>query len=544
MRRERLEQPDDFDPRLAEAAAEAQYRARSADDFLLFLSGLVIPSAQGPRVLGLCAAPFQKECFELLEPSLRAVRDGKLPPRRRFWLERTKKASKDADLAICLLWLMAFPKRPVLAQVSAANQQQAGIIKRRAADLLYYNPWLSSRVHIQQNRIIGCGGLGECVIEATGSSGAKQGDTPDLLILNELVHVDRWGVNETHMNNADGVPQGVVIISTNAGIKGTKAEQWKKNAVANQGRWTLCCFAGVAPWVDKRDVEDSRRRDPVGSEHRRLWGGQWVSGRGGAVEDDAIDRCFTLRGPLEYPEEGWIYLAGLDLGISHDHAGIVVLGASQRLQMIKVAWLRGYVPSVPNDRGRLEVDGAEVERACLELTRRYGISWFGYDPAAGGSFMAQHLRSKGVTMKEMTFSSPKNRNLMAVSFVQSVKGGKLQCYEDDEGRMRRDFGKFQIVSKMPSGYALEAVSDEWGHADVGTALLICLPKAIQFSGISSLFSEADVLFDDGESEMGPDVVGKASKESMPDELQGILDAYDERPSRGGGFRERVMIGDW
>jgi len=543
MKRERLNEQSDFDQETLQAAEE-QYRKRSADDFTAFALGLVIPSAQGPKIFGLCIAPFQEECFKLLEPSLVAVRDGKLPPRRRFWIERTKKASKDADLAICLLWLMAFPKRPVLVQVSAANQQQAGIIKRRAQDLLHYNSWLAERVRIQQNKIIGFGGIGNVIIEATGASGAKQGDTPDLLILNELVHVTKWDVNVTHMNNADGVPQGVVIISTNAGIKGEKADLWRRNAVANQDRWTMQIFNGIAPWVDEKDVEDARRRDPIGAEHRRLWLGQWISGRGGAVEDEAIDACFVLPGPLEEPEDGWRYVAGLDLGISHDHSGLVVVGANQKLQMCKVAFLRGFIPSIPNDRGQNEVDAADVERQCLWAAKHFHVSWFGYDPAAGGSFMAQHLRSRGVTMKEMSFSSPKNRSLMAVSFVQIIKAARLQCFEDREGRLRRDFGKFQIVPKVPSGYALEAVSDEWGHADVGTALLICLPRAIQLAGVSAFFSESDILFDDGEEDRAKYGGRDGAVLDMPDALQDICDAYDNLPVRHAASARRLTVDDW
>lgn len=503
-----------------EAAVLAEYIRRSENDLVAFLNGLIIPSASGPQPFLACMQPFQLETFKQLAPSLLAVRDGRMPPKRRFWIERTKKASKDGDLAACLLWLMAFPKRPVLIQVSAANQQQAGIIKRRASDLMHYNPWLNERVKIQLNRIKGI--LGEVVIEATGSSGAKQGDTPDLLILNELVHVERWGVNETHMNNADGVPQGVVIISTNAGFKGTKAELWRKNAQANPKRWTVMEWKGRAPWVSAEDVEDAKRRDPIGSEFERLWNGRWMSGRGGAVIEDALDRCFVLDGPITEPEPGWRYVAGLDLGISHDHSGVVVLGANPKEQRMRIAWMHGYVPEVPNDHGQLEVDSDKVENACLSLWKTFHVMWFGYDPAAGGSFMAQRLRKLGVPMREMTFSSPKNQSDMAVAFVQAIRAGKLECYEDQEGRLRRDFGKFEIQALVPTGYRLKAVSDEWGHADVGTAVVICLPEAMRMAGFD-LFDH--VIYVEQKPMTDEEML------EMPEELAGICNAYDSLEAR-------------
>ena len=532
MKRERLNNPK-IDAAAETDQVERQYQARSENDFMLFAMGLTIPSASGPKVLGNCIAPFQTRDFELLAPSLAAVRNGTLPPRRRFWLERTKKASKDADIAICLLWLMSFPKRPVLVQVSAANRQQAGIIKRRIKSLLYYNAWLTTRVKILQNRIIGKDGLGEVVIEATGNSGAKQGDTPDLLVLNELVHVEKWDVNETHMNNADGVPQGVVIISTNAGIKGTKAHKWKINAKSDTKRWTMMEFKGVAPWVDPADVADAKTRDPVGKEFDRLWGGRWPSGKGSAVSDDVIDDCFVHPGPLTEPETGWQYVAGLDLGVNHDHSALVLLGANYKEQRIRVAWLRGYVPSVRNDRGVLEVNADKVKQDCFELTQAFHICWFGYDPAAGGSFMAQDLRKRGVPMREMPFSV-KNKKLMGNAYILALNDGRLECYEDAEGRLRRDFGKFDIVPKS-SGYVLESTSDEWGHADVGTALVICLPKAIGLLGNSLIFTAEDVLTED----LKETPFTEEEAEEMPDEMKDICNAY--KPDSKG---KRPTINDW
>lgn len=450
-----------------------QYVRQSADDFMLFVLGLKIPAAQGERFLADVIAPFQRECFEELHPSLKAVRDGDMPPRRRYWIERTKKASKDSDVALCLLWLMAYPVRPILVQVSAANQQQAGIVKRRAEDILFYNPWLQDRVTIQRNRILGHGGLGEVVVEATGNSGAKQGDTPDLLVLNELVHVERWAVNETHMHNADGVPRGVVVVCTNAGIKGTKAEAWRLNALANSKRWTVLDYKGLAPWLNREDEEEARRRSTRG-EYARLWRGEWVSGRGDAVDEADIDRCFVHVGPQEEPEPGLVYVAGLDLGVSHDHAGLCVAEVNRERQRVRVAHFRAWEPRMQQG-DRLEVDLQAVEEGCLAAWSRYGVRWFGYDPAAGGSFMAQRLRRNGVPMQEVSFGSPANLQGMARAYMQLVGDGRLECYDVD-GRLRRDMGKFDLVERA-SGFRLEATSDEHGHADVGTAMLICLLQA-------------------------------------------------------------------
>lgn len=522
-------------------AIEEAYQQKSEDDLLLFVQGLTIPSAHGPRLFKGCIAPFQEEAFEALAPALYAVRNGEQPPVRRFWVERTKKAGKDSDLAACLVWLMAFPQRPILVQVVAANQHQAAIIKRRAADLLHYNPWLQQRVHIQQNRILNPQRMGEVVVEATDATGGAHGETPDLLILNELVHVARWSAMEDHMNNADGVPRGVVVVSTNAGIRGTKAELWRKNAIAEPERWKMLIWHQRSPWTSEADARDAKRRDPIGAEYARLWEGKWISGRGGAVDDAAIDRCFIADGPLKKPQAGWVYAGGLDLGVSHDHSGVVVIGANRNEQRLRVAWLKGWEPSVANDRGELEVDLQAVEDACFTLGRLFNIQWFGYDPAAGGSFMAQRLRKRGIAMREWSFSNPKNLDLMARSFVQSVKSGLLECWDDREGRLRRDFGKFSIVPKLPTGYKLEAVSDEYGHADVGTALVIALPKAIQYlGGFGRLQKEEELA---GQDDFEP--LTEQELDDMPGELREIYDVHDELNEEGriAAVESEYDIGD-
>jgi hypothetical protein len=504
---------------------ELAYQLKSATSFMGFVRGLMIPSAHGPKLFNLCIEQFQVDCFKMLSKSLANLRRGDDPGIRRFWIERTKKAGKDSDLAVVVLWLMAFPIRPFKCQICAANHRQARIIEDRAVELAYYNQWLNQKVEIIQGSIRNKKSPREVWthIEATDSSGAAHGQTPDLLILNELVHVAKWKAMEDHMNNADGVPRGMVIISTNAGIRGTRAWSWREEALKNK-RWRTSIWNEVAPWISKEDVEEAKRRDPIGAEYSRLWEGNWISGTGGAIGQEELERCFVLPGPITKPEPGWRYLAGLDLGVSRDHSGVSVIGVNTEEQLVKVVWVKGWKPNRPNDQGDLEVDGVDVEDVCIRVAARYKIEWFGYDPAAGGSFMAQRLRAKGVPMKEVTFSSQKNTTAMALSFVQLVKDSKLLCYDDKDGRLRRDFGKFSIRHKIPGGYKLEAVSDEFGHADVGTALIIALPRAVDLLEMNRWRAMKDFVFATPEEDERP--VTEKELKSMPKELRDIYDAEE------------------
>jgi len=494
------------------------YIKKSENDFLLFLEGLVIPSASGPQLFFDCMADFQREAFLSLGPSLISLRDGRVPKIRRFWIERTKKSAKDSDLAAVIMWLMAFPKRPFKCQIVASNFKQAGILRNRVIEILHYNTWLNELVEVIGGQIRNKNQHKEIwtKIESTDTGGAAQGEAPELLILNELVHVTKWEVMQAHMNNALGVPMNVTIVSTNAGIKGTPAESWRKIALEEGSRWKPHIWSSPSPWSDPEDIKEARRLDPIGMEFARLWEGKWISGIGSALDEFTIDACFCLEGPTKRRKEGMFYYGGLDLGISHDHAGVVVLGVSHSENKVKLVYFEGFSPCVPVGK-KLEVDLVKVEKRCSQVYEKYGITWFGYDPAAGGSFMAQRLRLVGVPMQEVCFSSRSVRTTMATTFVQAMKERKVECYDDANKTLRRDFGKFNIEHRPPSSYCLTAVSDEFGHADVGTAFVIALPPAA---------SSLDFFYD---SSAGMDLVydydslsGKELKR-MPAEFQDILE---------------------
>lgn len=508
-----------------QAQVQAEYQIQSRTDFLLFARGLKIASAHGPCLFKPVMSDYQKDSFTALADPLNAVRVGQMPSVRRFWIERTKKAAKDADLAICLVWIMAFSDRPVFCQVCAANRKQASVLRRRVLSLIHLNPWLDDLVEVQQHGFVSRKHreIVRTNIEATDSSGGAHGETPDILVLNELVHTAKWQAMQDHMNNADGVPRGIVIVSTNAGFKGTPAADWRRNAVASP-RWKCLIWDKPSPWINAEDVEEAKSRNTP-TEYNRLWCGVWSDGSGDSMDPAIIDRAFNPElKALVGPEPGWMYIAAFDLGITHDHAGVVVLGVNQETRRLRVAWLKGYEPDMPVEN-RTEVNAATVEGDCLWAFKTFGISWFGYDPAAGGSFMAQSLRRRGVPMVQQFFSITRLTE-MAIAYKQAMEQGRLECYDDDEGRLRRDFGKMVIVPKLPSGYKLESVSDEHGHADVGTALVITLPKAMEMiGGFGALVGDE---FDgwDNDSKLS-----EAEVEEMPDELREIYELDDVPENR-------------
>lgn len=461
----------------------------------------MIQAGSKPVMLEDVAADFQIENFQNLAPNLEALRDGRKPEMQRCWIERTKKASKDADLGAILLWLTAFPRRPFYGEVGAASTEQAAIVKDRISVLLEYNPWLLEHLELVQSEIRSIKTRGDgrplATIKIKSSDIASaHGGTPDILVINELSHITKWEFVENMLDNADGVPDGMVIIATNAGFKGTKAEVLRDMAIES-GNWMVNIVNRPAPWHSLKALEDAKRRNR-GGRYERLWLGHWTSGAGDALDEEDIERCFVLKGSSDW-EKDWEYVAGMDLGISRDRSAVCVLGIHREKRVIKTAWFKSWKPP-GKGRGTKTSEQwllMKVQEWVMKLWKDYKLQAVIFDTTEG-ELMAQQLRWKQVHMIGMNFRNNRNLVDIATSLIGAVEDGVLKCYDDRDGTLRRDFGKFSIAERS-YGYRLEATRDEHGHADVGTALAIALPHCLKMLGGTpgALSPDEPLVFDQG-----------------------------------------------
>ena len=105
---------------------DVEQLSRMQADPAAFRAAIRIPIAGGGKTFANCMADFQRRDFAAMDLAFKALAAGKKPkPKSRFWIERTKGASKDTDLASLVLWLVAFSPRPLTIQVAAAKQEQA-----------------------------------------------------------------------------------------------------------------------------------------------------------------------------------------------------------------------------------------------------------------------------------------------------------------------------------------------------------------------------------------------------------------------------------
>lgn len=331
-----------------------------SSDPIAFIRELTVPTSAGPRRFGEVIADFQLEVFEALAPSFVGLATGAVPPIRRAWLERTKGASKDSDLACLLLWLLAFAEHGVRVQVGAYDAAQADEIRLIVRSILKMegelNSVLSATIEVLADSIRNKA-TGASAEILTRDSRGSHGSRPHLVIINECSHIVDKEFAETLMDNADKMPRGVVIIATNAGFDPSWQLEWKRGALQS-GRWYVHEYKQPAPWVSADDLAESERRNSR-SRFLRLWHGEYASGGGDAIDGAAIDAAIVLEGEHAGPQPGFRYSIGVDLSLRRDSSAIVLLGHH-------VGHLKEQPPAERPPRSRLQYDGYELPEAAGE----------------------------------------------------------------------------------------------------------------------------------------------------------------------------------
>jgi hypothetical protein len=482
---------------------------RAAVSPAAFREVLIIPAARGAVKLSDVQAEFQERDFNSLDPAFMALRSGTRPDVRRFWLERTKGASKDTDLAVMLLWLLSYTKRPLVAQVAATDALQADELRKAALAIVRLNPWLGRIIDVQATAIVNRHTDSRCDIltaDAMGSHGAR----PDLLIINELTHQRNEEFPLTLMDNADKV-DAVVIIATNAGFRPSWQWTWRTTAIES-GHWCFSHVPTVAPWISREAVAEAQKRNPP-SRFARLWGGQWVGGGGDAIAESDLDAALTESGPMTGSEAGWVFSAGLDIGLKRDATALVVVAshvgwfekmpAAQTPSLpttidalVDLGLLDGPTQSEepgithePTGRTRLasvqvwrptggqKIDLSAVEEACVQANARYGLSSLCADPWQA-EMLLQRLASRGVPAEGVPFV-PAVLQTMATIVLEAFTERAIDLYDDPE--LLADLRGLRAVERQ-YGVRLESPRGPAGHGDSATGLALAMYGARRAGG--------------------------------------------------------------
>ena len=474
---------------------------------------LHVPTAGGARRFGDVMADFQRERFDAINPALSAVAAGSEPPTRRFWIEATKGASKDSDLAVCLLWLLAFAPRSLRIQVGAYDADQADEIRLIVRQLLRIdaplNRAVASLVEVRADTIENTRTGSRAEILTTDSKGSH-GSRPDVVLLNELSHVGDREFAETLLDNADKVPTGIVLIATNAGWTDSWQAQWKAAALA-AGRWFVHCYQRPAPWIAQADLAESEQRNPP-ARYRRLWWGEWASGAGDALPGDAIQRALTLDGPCECLEAlgpGWLTVAGLDLGLRRDRSALVIVAKNvghsveapkpkpkPRHRVVEALAELGYwddalgpltdepgsiVSFPPTNRIRLleshswcgsatsPVSIEAVESAVCAAARKWNLCAVAADTWQSAQ-LSERLRTSGIPAYSIDATGTNLRE-QANQLLQVFNESRIELYPDES--LLRDLRAARVEERQ-YGFRVVSPKDETGHGDTLSAFLLAL----------------------------------------------------------------------
>ena len=407
---------------------------------------------------------------------------GEKPELQKFWAEWTKGFGKDTVLAISIIWLLMFAVRMLRIQVGAYDQVQADEIRLIVRQILKLDHPLiqaiASKITVKGDTIDGRNDS-VCEILTTDSSGSH-GSRPDVMLINELSNIGNKDFAETLFDNADKMPNGLVIIATNAGHFDTWQYTWHQIAIAEG--WHCSFVKEPAPWISKAALAQSRLRNPT-TRYLRFWEGQWVRQSGDALEASDVDAAITLQGPIHCPAETEDYFGGADLSISQDASAFAVVGRNRKTLQLRLANLWIWRPQ--NKR----IDLTAIQATIAEASDTFDLSPASvprsppprptnrpahiYMDPYQGVHMAQELakRTPRVEVDTKPFNG-QSLVVMATMLLELFRTRRISLFRHEQ--LIRDLLKLNIESK-PYGFRLNAERDKSRHCDAATALILaCL----------------------------------------------------------------------
>jgi hypothetical protein len=320
--------------------------------------------------------------------------------------------------------------------------------------------------------------------------GSSYGILPDLIVADELVH---WqgdgGLWNSLISSAAKRSSCLMVVISNAGF--VDSWQWTvREAARTDPAWRFSRLDGPqASWLTPERLAEQRRMLPAVA-YARLWENQWSSGGGDALTRADIAAAFVdgLQ-PMSGAEPGWLFVAGVDLGLTRDCSAVVVLGVPSggTAGRIRLAHNKLWRPTL----GR-KIDITEVESHILELDARYHLETVAFDPWQA-EHMAQRLEadsahkrrnalrtrfSKKPWMREVPPTASNLRD-QATLIIESFADHRLQLYDCEP--LRRDLLKLRVEEKS-YGIRLTSPRDGEGHGDTFSAFALALLAGHELAG--------------------------------------------------------------
>jgi hypothetical protein len=468
------------------AADPAAFRA----DLTVDVNGLA-------RRFGDVQDPWQKVDFLSIDPAL-MVAIGRDPDaetvKKRFYLERPRGHSKTTDIAIVCVYALAFATRPLRGYAYAADRDQAKILRDAMANVIRMNPWLADLLTVETYRVVNSakehpGAGGELTIESS-SVATSYGILPNLVVCDELCHWQGDGsLWHSIISSAAKRTDCLLLAISNAGF----IDSWVwavREAARTDEAWIFSRLDGPqASWLSAQALSEQQRMLPPLA-YARLWQNVWSASGGDALSPADIAAAFdeTLA-PMTGSESGWLFVAGVDLGLTRDHTAVVVLAVpvGGTAGHIRLADVKVWRP----EPGR-KIDLMAVERHILSLDDRYGLESVGFDPWQA-ELMGQRLEAdtehKRRNQRRRYGSLPWMRELSPTpANLREQASLTIECFQDRRLRLhpcpalKRDLCKLRVEERPSGGFRLTSPRDGEGHGDCASAFMNALVLAHEYSG--------------------------------------------------------------
>ena len=452
-------------------ARELEQRTHPAE----FRKWYRIPTDDGPRPWIEVADPQQIADHDVMIPGiLRAMgRPAEGGPSSAY-LERPRAGGKTTDMALCGNNILAGSRQPCRGLAYAQGKDQARLLRDAGSDGIRCTPGLDKLLSVQAYRTVNQHNGGTLDIMSSDVA-SSWGPTPNFILVDELTHWVNELLWDSLVTSAGKVRDCLLIVGSNAGLGKGSSWHWRRR---EQFRVDPDLYFGRFESPPARITPErlaQQERLVTKSTFRRVWLNEWLAEAGDALDSADIEKAIVLAGPMDYREDGYSYVGGLDLGIRHDHSAFVVIGCDHAEHRMKLTLCESWKPPKGGS-----VDLGEVRGAVLAAKERFGMKGVLYDPWQC-EFLSQTLRDDGLTMEPVTFTG-QNLNELARTLLDTFRSQRLDLYRDDG--LIEDLQRLLILER-PYGYKLEvARTAEGGHGDKATALAIALPTAAKVAAVS------------------------------------------------------------
>lgn len=294
------------------------------DDPAAFRSRLRIDCDGQVVELGRVLDEWQEHDFRALDGSWQRVVGQADPGLGRGWLERPRGHSKATDIAVMVSWVLFASRKPIRGVAAAADQDQARVLRDAIASLCKLNPWLGSLFAVTKDKVSNRHTGSELQIICSDAA-TSYGLLVDFIVCDELCHWKNRDLWDSLLSSAAKRANCLLLVISNAGFQADW--QWKtREAIRLAPAWYFSRVEGPqATWITADRLDEQRRLLPDIA-FRRLWLNVWSSGSGDALCEDDITQAITLDGPTFDAELGYVYSAGLDLGLSRDASALAIVG--------------------------------------------------------------------------------------------------------------------------------------------------------------------------------------------------------------------------